>query len=241
MGTEQIESEPTESQQRKPEQIEQAYHRLIDSQTRRADLLDLSGLGLRSLPAYFPIHTTILRLNDNYLDAMPENLPPSLTHLYIESNLLSSLGFNFPASTTALFAADNRISVFPELPLHNLRILSLDRNRIGAWPQYFAPYLRELYVSGNLLSEFPPDLPSELAILSIERNRIDTLPEKLPANLRRLLADHNLLRSVTSNLLELPAPAFVNLADNQLPSTIVNQIKSFSQAPHYDGPRIHLD
>ena len=223
------------------EQIQIAYYRLVDSQERSAALLDLSGLGLHTVPKYFPAHTKVLLLNNNYLHTAPERLPPGLTHLHIEKNLLTSLDVNFPDTITELYAADNQLSIFPELSLQNLRILSLDRNHIHHWPRYFPPNLQELYISGNLLSELTRYLPTELAILSIERNRIDTLPEELPANLQRLLADHNLLHSVTSNLLELPATAFVNLADNQLPSSILNQIKSLSQAPHYHGPKIHLD
>ena len=94
-------SEPGSSERR-----DLAVLRVRECSRYRRDELDLSNLGLRSLPDSLPSHVEVLHLNNNLLTHLPEQLPSSLLELHAQHNRLTHLPLRLPASLQILHIDD---------------------------------------------------------------------------------------------------------------------------------------
>lgn len=169
----------------------QRIQAFLDRVAIGADTLDLSGLGLTSLPPHMPATVIHLSLSNNGFSALPPNLPPLLKSLELDHNRLEALSGPFPESLQRLDLSHNRLqSVSDDLPA-SLTRLNLDHNRIETLPASLPASLQVLQASGNLLRRLPATLPPALIGLDVNANRLDTLPEHWPDSLQVLRADEN--------------------------------------------------
>ncbi|XP_033755716.1 uncharacterized protein LOC117338471 [Pecten maximus] len=165
-------------------------------------LIDLSSSGITSVAdtAFAGLKTlTNLKLNDNFLDNVPKNLPSTLAILYLNGNRISSLPddiFRDLTSLQTLYLGANIIVTLYQSSfsgLINLKILHLVQNKIGTLPgKVFQPLTR-------------------LVSLELNKNNIKSIPNQ------------------SSLFDSLNALQYLNLADNALgkmPSTLFNQLPS---------------
>ena len=132
--------------------------------------LDLSHLGLVSLPSNLPSSLQRLHCSFNQIKELPCNLPGSLQELDCSYNQIKFLPSNLPASLQILICHSNQIKVFPSnLPTS----------------------LQGLYSSSNQIIELPSNLPALLQILDFSSNQIRFLPSNLPASLQTLHCSGN--------------------------------------------------
>jgi hypothetical protein len=213
-----------------------------------SDFLDLTNLGLTTLPAHFPSNLEELCVANNYLSFLPENLPPklkildaagnrikslpaslpaTLVTLDLSSNELEALPDNLPASIVELNVSGNKLTALPvEMP-RALKILEVFMNSIQALPESLPPGLEQLQVDNNSLTHLPETLPDSLRHLSVFGNRLVRLPEKLPSALTDLMACNNRLSSFPASLPGLLERMFVS--DNlitMLPANLPPSLES---------------
>lgn len=110
---------------------ELAVSRLRDSQHKQAISLDLSDLGLSSLPE-LPTSLQELIISGNKLTILP-TLPPSLLVLKAANNLLTTLP-ELPPTLRLLDVANNQLMTLPELPAQ-LRLLNVTQNQLTELPE----------------------------------------------------------------------------------------------------------
>ena len=171
--------------------------------------LDLSGLGLTSLPKKMSELTNlrVLSLSSNRLRKLPP-LPPNLINLDVEENELSSLPV-LPSGLLILDAAYNALVTLPDLP-PGLTFINAIRNDLTVLPP-LPETLRHLYIEGNRLRELPP-LPAGLIQLIANFNRLTRLPSLPPALTEMEVANNQL-----TQLPALPAGIYtLDLSKNRL-------------------------
>ena len=146
-----------------PEQI--AHERIAEAERDGATNLNLSGLGLTTLPSGIGRLTSLTRLYlfDNQLTALRSEIGhlTCLTELYLHSNEL-----------TALPPEIGRLTTLTELWLHPNKLKALPRE-IGRLAS-----LTTLYLQDNKLTELPPEIGrlGKLTILALSGNRLTELP-----------------------------------------------------------------
>jgi hypothetical protein len=210
--------------------------------------LDLSFLGLTSLPPCIPPHISELDVSSNKLRVLPDTLPPFLNDLEASNNKLQELSGGLPKSLERICAAGNRLVGLPPTLPDRLRYLRLSQNRIENLPASLPVALETLLVDGNNLVSLPahlpaslahlnassnrlgalPQLPDSLRTLRVDINQLEELPAKLPADLRTIGIDQNKIRALPA---ELP-PALENLSVcfNRLTKVPVNWPPNLRQA-----------
>lgn len=122
-------------------------------------VLDLSHLGLTSLPELLPPYLETLNVSDNQLTQLPQDLPKNLIVLEAGGNLLDKLPTKLPQELQDLNVGNNKFLTIPN----------------GSLPDS----ITDLNLSGNLLTMIPDRLPRDLNKLIIGYNQIDSLPENL--------------------------------------------------------------
>ncbi len=167
--------------------------------------LDLSGLGLSSLPALPP---TLRRLNarDNQLVTLPATLPDSLRVIDVSSNQLTSLPEHLPAELQTLIATFNNLSDLPKALPNSLVRLDVAANEITTLPERLPASLVILKAANNLITKVPDNLPAPLEMLNLSGNRIESFPPGLLLQLGRncvvLLDDNPLSRQTFAETTE---------------------------------------
>lgn len=172
-------------------------------------VLDLSELGLSTLPIILPAHVTTILLRGNHLKHLPENLPADLSVLDVSYNpgLRST---NFPKNLKRLIAKNIELEFLPRLPNtlkyceiennllrdlpplpESLRYLNAIYNNLSHLPQ-LPPRLSSCIVGDNSLTEIP-DIPPYIDEFDVSNNELLIIPE-LPPFLRFFCARGNLLR-----------------------------------------------
>jgi Leucine-rich repeat (LRR) protein len=133
---------------------------IIIDQAFDTTTLKIYRVPMTKLPARVALMKNLLTLICIHNDAtsLGDDLPPNLTHLSCERNLLSFLP-ELPINLHTLLCNDNMLLYLPHLP----------------------PGLEYLYCHNNQLVNLP-DLPPGLKILNCYRNRLTKLPV-LPAGL----------------------------------------------------------
>lgn len=185
----------------------EAQWRITEAQIDHTNILDLSNLNLKELPAeIWQLDNLLeLELSSNILSL----LPPEIGHL---SNL-SYLNLN-----------NNRLKELPpEIGrLSNLSRLSLAHNRLRGLPAGILQLsnLSELSLDDNELSELPAEILqlSNLSILSLSNNRFQELPSEIGqlSNLSELYLYRGKLRKLPVEIGQLSNLSKLSLFDNVL-------------------------
>jgi Leucine-rich repeat (LRR) protein len=102
---------------------------MVESQ----DTLDLSGLGLTSLPTELFRNDSIITslfCSANRLTSLPD-LPAALVTLYCDENQLTALPSKLPQTLERIFCQKNRLTSLPEDVPTNLRPLGISNRQMG--------------------------------------------------------------------------------------------------------------
>jgi hypothetical protein len=184
------------------ENREEALRRMTDwlHQQKLDAPLDLTNLGLQSLPAYLPTGLQRLDVSHNQFQSLPDTLPDGLQSLYASHNQLQSLPEHLPAALQVLDASHNQLQSLPENLPDGLQGLEVSHNQLQSLPQHLPAGLQQLEVSQNQLQSLPEHLPAGLQQLYVNNNQLRSLPEHLPAPLVVLAVSHNQLSRLPERL-----------------------------------------
>ncbi|HFL5521121.1 TPA: NEL-type E3 ubiquitin ligase domain-containing protein [Salmonella bongori] len=147
--------------------------------------LDLSHLGLTTLPDYLPENVDFLVISRNQLSRLPETLPKNLRQLYVSYNQLTTLPERLPESLRVLNASNNQLARLPERLPESLRILDASNNHVVRLPENLPLRLLLLKIKQNRLTHLPPSflrLPGTLRV-EVQGN---PLPERVIQYLQRI-------------------------------------------------------
>lgn len=194
------------------------------AEARNQKTLDLSGLGLETLPDELAemTHLEELDLKNNQLTRLPEWLIgfTQLKRLRISRNQLTDFlpyEGGLPALEELTFN-NNQLTEFPSslFTCPRLRKLLLGNNKIAYLPEYIGQllHLEHLDLGHNRLSEIP-EFPYEilnLRFLYLSDNQLTRLPERI-GNLHQL----EILQAHNNALSELP-PSLREIAPKLLPN-----------------------
>ncbi|EFB2194543.1 hypothetical protein ACY4UG_004491 [Escherichia coli] len=142
----------------------EALRRMKECLITRQSMLDLSNLGLTSLP---------------------ENLPPHLIEFNCSRNVLTALPEVMPKRLRVLECMENFLILLPKVQPPKLMVLKCDENYI-IWLPELSANLRVIDCSENLLQFLPPSMPQYLYKLSCGGNNINSIPDEVLENLTRL-------------------------------------------------------
>ncbi len=172
-------TEGGDMQDKSTEHIEKAL-------AEKTSTLDLSGLGLRELPARF------------------KDIAPTLEHLDLSKNDLSILPFEVGLckNLKTIRVSDNPVRGFTSLlGLKNLTEIAAERCELTTFPLEWldCPALQRLWIEGNQLATLPSGIKrlQNLEVLQVENNHLESLPEQIaeiPA-LKQLYVRENPLRT----------------------------------------------
>lgn len=195
-----------------------AYQRLKDCMKRQARELDLSNLGLTSLPPILPTYVDTLNLANNNLEELPSVIlaQRNLVELNISSNQITEIT-EFPSSIIFLGLSHNRLTTLPELPRE----------------------LEMLYINNNELTMLPA-LPETLTILDVSNNQLSELPELPRDNIREVNARNNNISNIPDSILNLTSETRINLRHNPLTTETVFNIVSLRYIAR-NPPRITIN
>jgi Leucine-rich repeat (LRR) protein len=192
--------------QRAEEGYMQALHRIMtwedeyeDDPTLDLELLDLSGLGLKTMPP-LPDGLRMLNCENNLLETLGEDydaLPRTLISLECGNNRLTALPDPLPPYLYTLDCESNKLTRLPEVLPDTIARLCVDRNQITELPAALPENLEMLSVDENLLTELPEALPATLTSLYASKNRLTRLPAVLPRGLTSLLVNGNQITEFT--------------------------------------------
>lgn len=142
----------------------EALRRMKECLITRRSMLNLSNLGLTSLP---------------------ENLPPHLIEFYCSKNVLTALPKVMPKWLLVLDCTDNVLILLPKVQPSKLMVLNCYDNCI-IWLPELSTNLRVINCSANFLQFLPPSMPQYLYKLSCAGNNIHSIPDEMLENLTRL-------------------------------------------------------
>ncbi|NIP25303.1 MAG: TIR domain-containing protein [Phycisphaerae bacterium] len=205
-----------------------------------AKMLDLSGQGIKSLPAEIGELTKLqyLNLGFNKLAKLPVEIGrlANLQKLYLRGNQLTSVPAELGKLTNLveLYLSGNQLtSVTAELgKLTNLKRLSLHENQLKSVPAVLGKLtnLTHLYLYGNQLMSVSVELRKliNLTLLNLGRNQLTSVPAELGnlTNLEDLYLYENKLRSLPVELGRLTKLEILDLKNNPLespPPEVVNK------------------
>ncbi|HBA7002523.1 TPA: hypothetical protein J1184_002890 [Escherichia coli] len=123
----------------------EALRRMKECLITRRSMLNLSNLGLTSLP---------------------ENLPPHLIEFYCSKNVLTALPKVQPSKLMVLNCYDNCIIWLPELST-NLRVINCSANFLQFLPPSMPQYLYKLSCAGNNIHSIPDEMLENLTRLKV--------------------------------------------------------------------------
>lgn len=186
---------------------DEALKRIETGRRKKAEKLDLSNLGLTSLPSVIGLidHLAILYLSHNQL----ESLPPEIGQL---------------ADLSILDLSYNRLtSLPPEIGrLANLGVLNVSQNRLRSLPPELGRLaaLWELDLHYNELTNLPAEIGrlTELTSLLLYHNQLTGLPPEIGqlAGLTNLVLDENRLSTLPPEIGRLATLETISLENNAL-------------------------
>jgi len=192
--------------QRVEEGYLQALHRIMtwedeyeDDPALGVETLDLSGLGLKTLPP-LPDGVRILNCSNNLLETLGEDydsLPRTIIMLDCGNNRLTALPDPLPPYLYTLDCENNRLTRLPPVLPNTIERLCMDYNQITELPAALPSVLEMLSVDNNLLTELPAALPATLRLLYANKNRLTHLPPDLPRGLTSLMVSYNQITEFT--------------------------------------------
>lgn len=240
-----------------------ALQRIKDAIAHCSAELDLSGLGIHTLPndiAECGKDLSVLRLNNNQLQYLPhvfERLT-QLRILHLQHNQIAHIPEQVGKCTNLLELRldHNQISNVPRSfrQLTQLQYLDLSHNRLHLLPAYFQYYnrLKTLRVAANNLSRLPECILGmhQLQYLDLTQNHLSFIPPDIGqlTNLRSLSLANNQINHIAAEIGNLTQLRSLNLAGNllaSLPTTIaqLQQLGSCAaDSPHtpYQDNRLDL-
>ena len=201
-----------------------------DAARKKKKTLDLSGQGLKHLPAEIRQLTNLTHLDlfNNGLSSLPAEIGQlaNLTELSLSSNQLSSLPAEIwqLANLTELNLSHNRLSSLPaEIgQLTKLTKLYLLNNQLSSLPAEIGQLanLTELYLFNNQLSSLPAEIGqlTNLTELYLSSNQLSSLPAEIGqlANLTKIDLSANELTSLPAEIWQLKNLTELYLSRNQL-------------------------
>ena len=184
----------------------EALRRMKECLITRQSMLDLSNLGLTSLPENLPPHLIEFNCSRNVLTALPEVMPKGLRVLECMENFLILLPKVQPPKLMVLKCYENYIIWLPELST-NLRVINCSENFLEFLPPSMPQYLYKLSCAGNNINSIPdevlenltrlkvfdcssndlissPRLPPKLIIYYCGENQFKTVPVPQPRSLK---------------------------------------------------------
>ena len=184
----------------------EALRRMKECLITRQSMLDLSNLGLTSLPENLPPHLIEFNCSRNVLTALPEVMPKGLRVLECMENFLILLPKVQPPKLMVLKCYENYIIWLPELST-NLRVINCSENFLQFLPPSMPQYLYKLSCAGNNINSIPdemlenltrlkvfdcssndlissPRLPPKLIIYYCGENQFKTVPVPQPRSLK---------------------------------------------------------
>ncbi|KAM6964918.1 nephrocan-like [Aplochiton taeniatus] len=177
------------------------------------NLLSMGTNRIQSFPsAFFAQSTSLvtLRLTENSLSRVPNDLPGSLTFLSLDRNQIRSLrsrDMSQLRNLTFLSLAQNRlVSVDAALRLPKLAVLEVPGNRLRALPNRLSPRMETLDCGQNALQEVTYQQVSAMRLLKhlfVENNAIQIFEANALRNnvhLTNLALEQNLLTSIPEGL-----------------------------------------
>ena len=192
--------------QRAEEGYMQALHRIMtweeeyeEDPANSIETLDLSGLGLKTLPP-IPDGVRTLNCENNLLETLGEDydsLPSTLIMLNCGNNRLIGLPDPLPPYLYTLDCENNRLTRLPAVLPNTIERLYVDYNQITELPAALPTALEMLSADNNLLTELPAALPATLRSLYVSYNRLTRLPPSLPPRLTSLSVNNNLITEFT--------------------------------------------
>jgi internalin A len=210
----------------------EAQQRIQKALDKNADTLDLSGLGLTSVPPELGklANLSVLDLDHNQLTNIPAELGQltNLSVLYLHQNQLTSVPPELEQLTnlSVLHLHQNQLASIPaELgQLVSLSVLYLDHNQLISIPAELGQLegLWELYLHQNQLTSVPAELGqlANLSELYLDHNQLTSIPAELGqlATLSELYLYHNQLTNIPAELGQLADLSVFYLDHNQLTS-----------------------
>jgi internalin A len=185
--------------------LSESEQRIQDTLESGAVELDLSGLGLTTVPEAIASLTNLqwLSLSGNQLTSVPEAIA-SLTNLQ------------------SLYLFDNQLTSVPEAiaSLTNLQLLNLSFNQLTSVPEAIATLtnLQSLYLDNNQLTSLPEAIASltNLQLLNLSFNQLTSVPEAIAnlTNLQSLDLESNQLMSLPEGIKLLTQLQRLYLHDN---------------------------
>lgn len=128
-----------------------AVRRIFECYFQGKKTLDLSNLGLTSLPEMLPGGITELNLANNHLSTLVE-LPGTLQILRANNNKLNELPL-LPTGLRELYINDNKLPYLRQFPV-SLQIIDVVNNNLCFLP-YLHYGLKSIKVRGNTFNSFP--------------------------------------------------------------------------------------
>ena len=203
--------------------------------------LDLSRLGLTSLPENLPDQIQELNVFNNQLASLPENLPDQIQELNVSRNRLTSLPENLPDQLQKLNAAHNQLTSLPENLPDQFQKLNVAHNRLTSLPENLPDQFQKLNVAHNRLTSLPENLPDQLKKLNVAHNQLTSLPQRLPDQLQELDVSNNQLISLPEHIVTtLSSDCEVYLENNPLPERVRNHLHAITNVPDYQGPHFEF-
>lgn len=133
------------------EKRDTAVERMYECYFQGNIILDLSNLGLTSLPEILPGAITALSLAYNHLSTLVE-LPGTLQILRANNNKLNDLPL-LPSGLRELYVNDNKLPYLRQLPV-SLQIIDVANNHLCFLP-YLHYGLKSIQVRGNTFNSLP--------------------------------------------------------------------------------------
>ena len=204
--------------------------RIRESLERKNPALDLSGLGIESLPTDIArlIHLEKLDLSDNRLADLPASIGQltGLRRLDLSNNRLAEVPESIGrlAELQRLYLGYNRLAEVPESigRLTELQNLYLAGNRLAKVPESVGRLagLQRLSLGGNRLTEVPEWIGrlAELQVLILHDNQLTEVPESVGqlAGLQELILWNNQLAALPGSIGRLAGLRVLDVTNNQL-------------------------
>ena len=221
----------------------------IDGLLKKIIILNLKGLGLKTLPPEISSLTGLnqLGLEGNQLEFLPAEITnlTLLQYLDLSHNRFAVLPANLLSRFTQLEGLGLSHNQFTSIPvsalpsLTRLRRLNLSHNQLASVPAkafQSLTRLEELDLSHNQLTSIPENLfqsLTQLTFLDLSHNQLTSLPENLFQSLTQLTfldLSHNQLTSIPQNLFRfLDQLTFLVLSFNQLTSIPENALQNLKR------------
>ncbi|EGF7348131.1 hypothetical protein F6T13_22015 [Escherichia coli] len=207
---------------------------LTDCLNRKAGSVDLSALGLKSLPE-LPSSIEYLNINDNnisYLSGLPENL----RIIHANNNSINEIEY-FPANLECVELCNNKLTHLPPLPGAMKRLIVED-NQLVALPK-LPECIEVISVCRNQIEIIEDNLPSGLVAFYAAENKIHCLPQNIPPGISKVSFSKNNIKNITDHIFSLNPESVVYIKNNPLDEDSLSLLNKNSFELSYKGPTIY--